>query len=394
MGSLFEGIKVLDFTNNLAGPVVTLMLATFGAEVIKIEKPGKGDDSRGFGTKFEGESVFFLGHNRGKKSVALEMKKPEAMEIIRRLVAQTDVVVESFRPGVMARLGLGFDDLKKINPKIIMCSVSAFGQTGPYSKLAGYDIIAQGMSGIMDVTGESDGPPMKVGPSIGDYVTGLNAFGAISAALYYRAVTGKGQAIDTGLVDCLIAANDYAEYAFNGFPVKRSGNHHGLFAPYGVYNGTGGNIVIGILNQKLWNDFCEVIGQPQMIDNPKYDDPGKRRQELPEVIAVIEAWLKKFPDIDEPSRILKEKGIPCTKVNSLKDLMTDPQILHRQMVVDMEVPYISTGKIKTKGIQIKFSETPGEIGIPPRVGEHQADVLQSIGYTDKDIAELKRKGVF
>lgn len=394
MGSLFEGVKVLDFTNNLAGPVATLMLATFGAEVIKIEKPGKGDDSRGFGTKLEGESVFFLGHNHGKKSIALEMKKPEAIEIIKRLVAKADVVVESFRPGVMGRLGLGFDDLKKINSRIIMCSVSAFGQTGPYSKLAGYDIIAQGMSGFMAVTGEADGPPMKVGPSIGDYVTGLNAFGAISAALYHLAITGQGQSIDTCLVDCLIAVNDYAEYAFNGFAMKRNGNHHGLFAPYGVYNGTGGNIVIGILNQKLWNDFCKVIGQPQMIDNPKYDDPGKRRHELPEMIEVIEAWLKKFSNIDEPSRILKKNGIPCTKVNNLTDLMTDPQILHRKMVVDMEVPYISTGKIKTKGIQIKFSETPGEIGIPPRIGEHQKEVLKNIGYTDRDLEELKRKGVF
>ena len=394
MGSLFQGVKVLDFTNNLAGPVATLMLANFGAEVIKIERPGKGDDSRGFGTKVEGESVFFLGHNGGKKSIALEMKNPESMKIVRQLVSRVDVVVESFRPGVMTRLGLGYEDLKKINPQLILCSVSAFGQTGPYRALAGYDIIAQGMSGIMDVTGEADGPPIKVGSSIGDYVTGFNAFGAISAALYHRSVSGNGQWIDVCLVDCLIAANDFAEYAFNGVDVRRNGNHHGLFAPYGVFKGTDGNIVIGILNQKLWNDFCQVIGQPQMIDNPKYDDPGKRRRQLPEIIRVIEAWLKTFPNIDEPFRILQEKGIPCTKVNSLKDIMTDPHVLHREMVVDMEVPYISSGRIKSKGVHIKFSDTPGTIGVPPRVGEHQSEVLKSLGYSDEDIKALKTKGVF
>jgi len=395
MGSLFEGIKVLDFTNNLAGPVSTLMLSIFGAEVIKVEKPGRGDDGRGFGVKVEGESLFFMGHNHGKKSITLDLKKPEAIEIIERIAEKADIVVESFRPGVMARLGIGYECLKKLNPEIIMCSVSAFGQTGPYRNLAGYDIIAQGVSGMMDVTGDPDGPPMKVGPSIADYVTGFNAFGAISAALYYRAVTGKGQYIDTCLVDCLIAANDYTEYAFNGVNAKRNGNHHDLFAPYGVFSGTDGDMVIGILNEKLWDDFCELIGQPEMIDNPKYDDPSKRRQELPEVIRVIETWLKKFQNIDEPQRILMEKGIPCTKVNSIKDLMSDPHILHRKMVIDVDVPYLSSGKIKSKGNQIKFSETPGKnTGIPPRVGEHQEEVLKGIGYTQQDIEEFRHKGVF
>lgn len=395
MGSLFDGIKVLDFSNNLAGPVSTLMLSTFGADVIKVEKPGGGDDGRGFGVKVEGESLFFMGHNHGKKSIALDMKKHDAIEIIVRIVQQVDVVVESFRPGVMARLSLGYENLKKLNPQIIMCSISAFGQTGPYRNLAGYDIIAQGMSGLMDVTGDPDGPPMKVGPSIGDYITGFNAFGAISAALYYRAVTGKGQYIDTCLVDCLIAANDYTDYAFNGVDAKRYGNHHGLFAPYGVFGGTGGDMVIGILNQKLWNDFCELIGQPQLIDDPRYDDPSKRREQLPEIIRIIETWLKKFQDIDEPQRMLREKGIPCTKVNSIRDLLMDPHILHRKMVIDVEVPYLSAGKIKSKGNHIKFSEVPEEIvGIPPRVGEHQEEVLKEFGYTDRDIEAFRKTGVF
>ncbi len=393
MKKIFSGLRIIDFTNNLAGPVATLMLASFGAEVIKIEKPGKGDDSRGFGTKFQGESLFFLGHNRGKKSITLEMKTPEAKEIIRRLVEGADVVVESFRPGVMSRLGLGYEDLTKINPKIIMCSISAFGQNGPYNGLAGYDIIAQGMSGLMDLTGEADGPPMKIGPSIGDYSAGFNAFGAISAALYYRAMSGIGQHIDTSLVDCLVAANDYAEYAFNGFPVGRSGNHHGLFAPYGVFNGANGNVVIGILNQKLWSDFCALIEQPHMIENTKYDDPGKRRNELPEIIAAIEGWLKKFPNIDEPIAAMKARGIPCTKVNGLNDLISNPHIREREMIVDVEVPFIPAGKIKSKGLQIKFSKTPGEIGIPPRVGEHSDEILRSVGYTETEIDSFRSKGV-
>ncbi|MGZ3648722.1 MAG: CaiB/BaiF CoA transferase family protein [Syntrophales bacterium] len=394
MAGIFGDVKVLDFTNNLAGPVATLMLATFGAEVIKIERPGKGDDSRGFGLRIDGVSVFYMAHNRGKKSLALDTKKPEAVAILRKLVSKVDVVVESFRPGVIDKMGFGYEELKKINPSIIMCSVSAFGQTGPYSQWPGYDIIAQGVSGIMSVTGAGDGPPTKVGPSIGDYVTGFNAFGAIAAALYYRAKSGKGQYIDTCLVDCLVAANDYADYAFNGFEVKRTGNHHGLFAPYGVYNGNGGNIIIGILNQKLWNTLCVIMNHPEMIDNPKYDDPGKRRQVLPEIIGAIEPWLKSFPDIDEPFRILKEKGIPCTKVYTLPDLLTDPHILSREMVTDMDVPYLSSGKMKTKGIQIKFAENPGVLGSPPQVGEHQKEILNMVGYGDKEIQALKDKGVF
>jgi len=391
--NIFTGLKVIDFTNNLAGPVSTLMLATFGAEVIKIEKPGSGDDSRGFGTKFQGESLFFMGHNRGKKSITLELKTPEAKEIIRKLVAEADVVVESFRPGVMARLGLGYEDLITINPKIVMCSISAFGQSGPYSKLAGYDIIAQGMSGFMDVTGNADGPPLKIGPSIGDYTAGFNAFGAIASALYYRERSGKGQYIDTSLVDCLIAADDYAEYAFNGFPVGRTGNHHGLFAPYGVFEGTKGSVVIGILNQKLWNDFSELIGHSHMANNEKFDDPGKRRNELPEIIDAIESWLRTFPDIDEPITAMKARGIPCTKVNNLTDLLSDPHIAHRDMIVDVEVPHIPAGRIKAKGVHIKFSQTPGVIGSPPMQGQHTREILNSIGYDEEEIARLKDNGI-
>ena len=393
MKKLFSGIKVLDFTNNLAGPVSTLMLATFGAEVIKIEKPGDGDDSRGFGAKFQGESLFFIGHNHGKKSITLQLKSPEAKQILERLIQQTDVVVESFRPGVMARLGLSYEDLKRLNPRIIMCSISAFGQDGPDKELAGYDVIAQGVSGFMSVTGTPHGAPMKTGPSIADYTAGFNAFGAISAALYYREVSGEGQWIDTSLVDCLIAANDYAEYAFNGIPVGRTGNHHGLFAPYGVFEGNGGNIVIGILNQKLWSQFCTLVGKPEIGNDPKYDDPGKRRHHLDDVITLIETWLKSFQDIHGPIEIMKANGIPCTKVNDLNDLMTDPHIQHRQMVVDIDVPHIPAGKIKSKGVHIKFSETPGTIGTPPKIGEHLQEVLTNVGYSQEEIDRFHRNGV-
>lgn len=395
MNKIFEGVRVLDFTNNIAGPTCTAMMSDFGAEVIKIERPKYGDDNRAFIPFVEGKSVNAMYHNRGKKSVVLDMKNPKAIELLKEMVKEVDVVVESFRPGIMARFGLDYENLKKINPKIIMCSISAFGQTGPYSQLPGYDLIAQALSGFMDLTGEADGPPMKVGPSMADYGTGHNAFGAISAALFYRERSGKGQYIDVSLLECLVASNDYCEAAFLGMDAYRNGNHHGLVAPYGAFIGNNGSIIVGALNQKLWGKLCRLIERPDMAEDPRFDTVFKRVKALDEVIDAIETWLRKFDNVVEPARLIMEQGIPCAKVNTTYDLQKDPQLLHRGMITELKTPELSMGKVTARGVHLKFSETPGELGIAPKLGEHTHEILsQLLGLSEEELKKLEEEGVF
>ncbi|USG65068.1 CoA transferase [Brevibacillus ruminantium] len=382
MKTIFEGIKVLDLTNNIAGPYSTAMLADYGAEVIKVEKPNGGDDSRAWAPLVDGVSAYYLWHNRGKKSIVLDFKSDADLEIIRKLVKQMDVVVESFRPGIMDKYRLGYQDLAKINPKIILCSISAFGQTGPYRNLPGYDLIAQAMSGVMDVTGEADGPPQKLGPSIADYSGGFNAFGAISAALFYRERTGLGQHIDVSLLECIIAANDYCEPAFMGRPVTRNGNHHSMLAPYGVFNGKDGSIVIGVLNPKLWDTFTTIIGKPELATDPRFVTASDRIDHLPEVIEIIEEWLCTLDQIDDGEKLLKENGIPCAKVLRPIDLKTDPHLLERGTVTELQLPD-SNKKLTTRGVHIKFSKTPGKLGIPPKLGEHQQEIFERFNIAKK-----------
>ena len=248
MLNLFEGVTVLDFTNNTAGPTSTALMADFGALVIKVERPGTGDDTRGWIEFVEGKALAGMWHNRGKKSITLDTKNPKAIEILKEIVKKADVVVESFRPGVMAKMGLGYADLTKINPKIIMTSISAFGQYGPYSQLPGYDIMVQAMSGLMSLTGPAEREPHKAGVAIGDFCGGFHAFGATSAALFHRERTGRGQHVDISLLDGLMVANEYAENAWNGFEVKRSGNTHSMIAPFGLFRGNGGALMIAAVS--------------------------------------------------------------------------------------------------------------------------------------------------
>lgn len=375
MNHIFEGVKVLDLTNNIAGPFSAAILADFGAEVIKVEKPGSGDDSRAWAPLVDGVSAYFLWHNRGKKSIVLDFKVEKDLQRLRELVKQVDVVIESFRPGVLEKYGLGYKAIEKINPQVIMCSVSAFGQTGPYRDLPGYDLIAQAMSGVMDATGLPDGPPLKLGPSIADYSAGFNAFGAIASALYYRERTGQGQHIDVSLLESILAANDYCEPAFMGRPVIRNGNHHSMLAPYGVFAGKNGSIVIGVLNPKLWDSFTKIIGKPELAQHPRFVTASARIENLPEVIDVIEQWLYAFDHIDEAEAILTQHGIPCAKVKRVEELKQDPHLLARGTITELELPWANK-KLTTRGVHIKFSKTPGKIGVPPQLGEHQDEIME------------------
>ena len=391
---LFEDIRILDFTNNAAGPVCTSMFASFGADVIKVERPVTGDDIRGFAPRLDGQALNFLFYNRGKRSITVDLTDPAGVEMVKRIVPTADVIVESFRPGVMKKFGLDYASILELNPQVVYCSVSAFGQTGPWAGKPGYDLIAQALCGVMDMTGEPDEPPQKSGFILGDYVGAMNAFGAISAALYYKSVTGIGQYIDVALLDGMVAMNNFVELAAIGVDQHRIGAHHSAICPYGVYNGKNGQAVaICAPNNKLWSKVCTVMGQPELTEDPRFCSGEARIRNLKEVISVIEGWLKRFDNINDAISLLDRAGIPVAKVQSAMDLLTDEQLLARAMIVDMEMPpNMPTYKhIKSRGMWLKFSKTPAEIRRAPELGEHNREVLPEFGYTVEEIDALQNK---
>lgn len=390
---LYNGIKVLDFTNNYAGPITTAMMADYGAEVIHIEKPVLGDDVRHYPPIFDGVSTAHSVSNRGKKSLVLDLKDSRGIEIFKKLAKEVDVVVESNRPGVMKRLGLDYENLKEINPGLVYCSISAYGQNGPYAQRPGYDIIAQAVSGFMELTGEKDGPPMKTGIVLGDWMGGLTAFGAIGTALYYKEKTGKGQHIDVSLVRSLLwACSILLNYKNVGKAETRSGNQHESLCPYGVFHGSNGqNLVIAALSSKLWCDLCDLMGVPEYGNDPRYVTTDKRVENRKDVIALIENWLQTFEHIEDAEKLLLEKGVPCAKVYSAADIVNDPH--YNQVGWFADVPTSEQMKSKailtTTSAPVTFSETAAAYTAAPELGEHNQEILKSLGYSEEAIEALE-----
>lgn len=393
---MFEGVRVIDFGNNVAGPLCAAMLADFGADVIKIEKPIMGDDSHGFTPYVEGKSLTNMWLNRGKRSIVLDAKNPEGKRLFKELLKDADVLIESFKPGVMARLGLSWEDLHPEFPNLIMFSASAFGQNGPYKDLPGYDMIAQAVSGLIDTTGYAELPAVKIGPSICDYACAYNGFGAIAGALFYRERGGEAQHIDIALAECGLAMNDHTELAICDPTVHRNGNHHVILGPYGIFNANGDSIAIAALNPKLWSSLCTLMNRPDMIDDPAFDTSGKRA--MPEtckrIVEVVEAWLATLPSMDEAQRILREANIPCAKITKLKDLQYDPDFIERKMIIDFPTPQLSVPTVKARGEHIHMSATPAEIGPGPEINQHVDEILAEIGYTAAQKEELIKSGAF
>lgn len=394
MGTLFQGIRVLDFTNNAAGPVSTAMMADFGAEVIKVERPVMGDDVRSFAPFVDGQSINFQFYNRGKKSITLSLKDPEGVDIVKRIVADADVVVESFRPGVMKKLGLDYPQLRKLNERLVYCSVSAYGQTGPYAGKPGYDIIAQALCGIMDMTGDPAGPPIKSGFYLGDYIGGMNAFAAITAALYYREKTGTGQYVDVSLLENMVAMNNFIEQAFVGRDLHRTGQHHTGICPYGVFRSRSGqSAVIAAPNDKLWAKVCQAIGRPELKEDERFQTAAARIRHLDEVIEILEDWLSGFEEIGNAVSLLEEAGVPAAKCKSARELLDDPHLLARGTVTDVEVQREITSypHFKGRGVWLKLSETPGVPGRAPGLGEHNSEILERYGLSQENIDRLQQK---
>jgi crotonobetainyl-CoA:carnitine CoA-transferase CaiB-like acyl-CoA transferase len=398
--------RVLDLSRVLAGPWCGQNLADLGAEVIKVERPKSGDDSRAFGPpwlkdcdgKDTKESAYFASANRGKKSVTVNLSRPEGQEILRTLARQADVFIENYKVGDLARYGLGYEDLRKINPRLIYCSVTGFGQTGPYRERPGYDFMIQGMGGVMSITGERDdrpgGGPQRVGIPIADIMTGMYATIAICAALAHREKSGAGQHLDLALLDTQVGilANQGMNYLATGAPPGRIGNAHPNIVPYQPFRTRDGDVILACGNDNLFSKFCEVAGCRQLAKDPRFAT-NSRRVENREAITALLAEIFAKRTTRDWCDALEAAGVPNGPINNLKQVFEEPQVVARGLKIELE--HSSAGKVPLIASPMRFSETPLEFKLPPpTLGQHTGEVLQSaLGLDAATITRLRDDGV-
>ncbi len=389
-----QELVVLDLTRVLAGPYASMMLADFGANVIKIETPDGGDDSRAFGPFAGTESIYFMSLNRNKRSMTLNLKSPEGKQLFMDMVKTADVVLENYRPGTMEKLGLGYETLQEINPRIIYAACSGFGHTGPYRSRPAYDVIVQGMGGVMSITGQEAGEPTRVGASIGDINAGLFTVIGILTALHHRTHTGKGQKVDVGMLDCQVAIleNAIARYLASGKVPGPLGNRHPSITPFEPFKARDGYVIIAVGNDKLWEKFCHLIERPELINDERFATNPGRTENQRQLKAILDDV---FPDktVGEWLQALEGEGIPCGPLNTVDKVINDPQIKAREMIV--ETVHSVAGAVKMAGVPIKLSLTPGVVEKPaPLLGQHTQEILNDmLGLTGEQIAELRSKKV-
>lgn len=389
-----EGVKVLDFTRVYSGPYCTMMLADLGAEVIKVERSGVGDDTHNFAPVQNGESGYFTYLNRNKKSLSLDLKSKGGVEVIHQLAEWADIVVENFSPGVVDKLGIGYNDLKKVNPKIVYGSISGFGQTGPYRKKPAYDVVCQAMGGFMDLTGEEDGKPYKLGPSIVDASAGIHMAYALMVALYYRTKTGVGQFIDIGMMDTAFSTleNFVVTKTLTGQAPSRNGNANLGSAPFNSFRTKDSYVTIAVANNNLFVKLATAIGRPDLLEIEEYKENYLRKQNEEKLNSEIENWTMKHTT-KEVCEILDKGSVPVGPILSIDELITDEHLKERNMLVD--IPHPILGEITYPGNPIKMSETSDiRFERAPLLGEHNEHVLKNIlNKSSEEIADLQNNNI-
>jgi formyl-CoA transferase len=396
-----EAIRVLDLTRILAGPYCTMMLGDLGADVIKVERPGRGDDSRSWGPPFvgdpygpyPGESAYFMAANRNKRSITVNLKSPEGLEIVHRLARISDVLVENFRTGVLDRTGLGYEELRGLNPRLVYCSISGYGRTGPYAERPGYDFIIQAEGGMMGITGPEEGPPYRVGVPIVDIAAGMCAATAVLAALHARTRTGEGQLVDVSLLNTQVAllTNVGSNYLVGGAEPRRLGNAHPNIAPYEAFRARDRWFAMAAANERQWGFLCDVIGQPDLKDDPRFATNSARVSNRAELLAVLND-LFATRDADEWLSALREAGLPCGPINTVQDVFNHPQVQARNLAVETHHP--TAGQVRLTGFPYVLSQTPAEIQQPPPLlGQHTEEVLtELLGYSSAEVAAMRDQG--
>ncbi|MGQ0663143.1 MAG: CaiB/BaiF CoA transferase family protein [Pseudomonadota bacterium] len=389
-----SGTRILDLTRMMAGPFCTSLLADVGAEVIKVETPGVGDDARAFPPTRGGESCYFMLLNRGKESITLNLKSPEGADLFRRLARKCDVVVENYKPGVSQRLGIDYQSLKDINPRLVYASISGFGQDGPLAHRPAYDIIAQAMGGIMSITGMPDGPPTRVGESVGDLIAGLYGAWGIVVALAARERTGRGQHVDVAMVDAIFSLliTAMTQHLYDRITPRRVGNRHPMTTPYDSYRARDGYVIIAVANNPMFERFAAAIGRPELARDPRFVTDDERTRHEPELRAIIEEWSR-ARTVDEVVAGLETASVPASPIWTVAEIAASAHVKHRDMLAEVEHP--TAGRITVLQEPVRFSLTERRIqGPSPLLGQHTETVLAELaGVEPGALARLRREGV-
>ena len=394
MAKPLDGLKVIDLTRVLAGPFSTMLLADMGADVIKIENPKGGDDARAFGPFKNGLSAYFISLNRSKRGITLNLKEEKGKELFLKLVEKADILVENYKPGTMKKLGLDYEALKKINPRLIYAASSGFGQTGPYSSRAAYDLILQGMSGFMSITGFDAAHPVKAGSSIADVFAGVFTAVGVLAALEHRHKTGQGQLVDVAMMDCMIATleNAIASYDCNGKAPEPIGNVHRSISPFATFTTSDGFVNVCAGNDELWRKFCETVGMSDYVTDERFVNNKARVENFAELSKIICEYTSKRTTA-EWMQALEEVKVPCGPIMNIEQVVNDPQVKARNMIMDVE--HHTAGEFMVPGVPIRFSETPASIkSFAPDLGEHNFEVYkEELNLCREEVEELLKAGV-
>ena len=402
--SPLEGVRIFDLTRILAGPTCTQLLGDLGADVIKVEKPGVGDDTRTWGPPYvkgtdgqdTNESAYYLSANRNKRSITLDLQTPSGIALAKKLISKCDVLIENFKVGGLSKLGLGYEDIKQEFPTLVYCSVTGFGQTGPYASRAGYDFLAQGLGGIMSITGDPDGEPMKVGVGIADVMTGMYAATAILAALRHKDATGEGQHIDTCLLDTQVSwlINEGTNYLVSGKIPKKLGNEHPNIVPYKVFATSDGHVILAVGNDRQFQDWCTAAGAHDLKNNPLYATNPLRIANRERLYQAMPSFMEN-KTTEEWLAELGELKVPCSPVNNIKQVFDDHHVQHRSMRIEMDHHAAGSGKVPLIGNPVKMSGTPPQYRLaPPTLGQHTEEVLEELlDYNEEQIQSLKDESI-